>query len=146
MEPKNAGTRLRYSLVAQAVIYLLLALLYSLPGWSEWLQDKLNFLSTNLLSSTAAFSEHSLFQAGAFVLILFLLYNTVTALMEPDRASGKITTNVVLNIAYALSGLMFFVFSQHQMMHDLFSFLLFGGMGVWLLVVYRQQVKKTPVG
>ena len=144
METQMASSRLKRSLGAQALIYLLLGLLYSLPGWSEWLQDKLNFLSTNLLGSTADFVEHSLFQAGAFVLVVYMLYNALTACFDPEENGGKIITNIILNFAYAASGLLFFIFSQTHLMHDLFVFFLFGGLGLWTLLVYRQKPPAMP--
>ena len=140
METTNTN-RLKLAMGIQTAIYLLLAALYSLPGWSEWLQDKLNFVSTNLLNTTAAFTEHSLFQAGAFVLVLFMACYTARVFLDPTQAGARIPTLLSLNFAYSLSGLMFYIFSHTRMFHDLFAFLFFGGLGVWTAVVYFKRPK-----
>jgi hypothetical protein len=141
METTANALRLKRTMGVQVAIYLLLGALFSLPGWSEWLQDKLNFVSTALLGTHAEFAEHSLFQAGAFVLVLLMAYLAAKIALAPEQANEPIRLLIVLDFGYAVSGLLFYVFSHTHLMHDLFVFLLFGGLGAWTTVV---SLKKPP--
>jgi len=146
METVTNVARLKRMAGIQVLIYLLTGALFSLPGWSEWLQDKLNFISTHLLDTTADFTEHSLFQAGAFVLVILMAYLAAKIYLAPEQAGDKITMLIVLNLGYSLSGLLFYIFSETRLFHDLFAFILFGALGAWTAVVYfKQPPAKSPV-
>lgn len=139
MESEVTSNRLKRTMGVQAFIYALLGLFYSLPFLSNWLQDKLNFLSTNILNSTATQAEHSLFQAGAFVLVVFMLLTALRIFFDPDESEKQVKLLIWLNLGYAVTGLIFFIFSSHQMMHDIFVMLVYGGLGIWTWATYRKQ-------
>ncbi|HPQ67914.1 MAG TPA: hypothetical protein PKW95_02220 [bacterium] len=144
MEKVVLHRRVKKTMGIQTIIYLVLAAFFSLPSWSEWLQDKLNLVSTYLLDSNAAFAEHSLFQAGAFVLMIFLAYLSGQIFFGIERFHGMLMTLIGLDIAYALAGLFFFIFSKTQMLHDLFVFVVFGTLGVWAAVAYFKPLPEPP--
>jgi len=132
MEQENTCHCLKRTMGILSIVYLLLGAFYSLPGWSTWIQDKLNWVTLKLLGNQpAGFTDHAMYQAGAFVLILVLLYLAATSYLNPEAAGDKVKSLVIINLAYSISGLLFFIFSRNRVAHDLFVFIVFGALGLW---------------
>jgi hypothetical protein len=128
------------------MIYLLIAACFSLPPLSARLQTVLNWFSVHLLSTRALPADHSLFQAGAFVLMLLMACYASRVYLHPEKAGELVPWLIGLDVAYAVAGLLFYLFSKTRTMHDLFAFLLFGALSVWTVVVYlKKPTAVSPV-